>query len=77
MSTNIVPVTFNMISEQYEMIKYSSLSIDRTRSEIVQILAGMGAKIVIMEKHFIGKQNMSGRLACEKLQLLSNTLFFI
>ena len=73
MSTNTVPVTFNMINEQYEAIGYSAKFTTRNKSEIVQILTNLGAKLVVVENHFIRNKNTSGRLACDKLQLLNIT----
>lgn len=68
-----VPVNFNMIDEHYKMIGYNAAVTQNSKSKIVRILAGTGAKLVVVENHYNRKKNTSGRLACEKLQLLSIT----
>ena len=68
-----VPVTFNMLKEQFEMISFNAAVTKRSKSGIVQILTETGARLVVVENHYVGNGNMSGRAACDTLQRLNIT----
>ena len=65
---NVVPVTFNMLREQFQMISYNATITTQNKSEIVRILAGLGGRLVVIENHYIRQKQTSGLQTLDTLQ---------
>ena len=68
-----VPVTFNMLKEHFEMISFNAAASKKAKSDIVRILTETGAKLVVVENHYVRNGKTSGRAACDTLQRLNIT----
>ena len=65
------PISFYLIDEYYNMIRFSPGSIGKTKSHIIEQIAGLGAQLLFVENYYRMTNNIDGLNACNYLKNMS------